>query len=233
MASPAALLLEAKAEFDAWEASGKSLSFQVGSRVYVKRFKPKQLWCQCGTRAVRSGRCSECRWKERSTRYPPCACGKPYFARSLCRPCYYKEINKVRKPAKRKPKPDGPCECGRYAVTLGGQCNTCYKRDESRRRRLRKKVEKLMLLLENKALLTLTVQRPRGRRMPRITHGTYATYKKYKCRCATCKEAHAAFWQDYRIRNPDYRKEKEYRLDYKRRTMPRRLAERLARRLAS
>src|SRR4051812_11060047 len=93
----AALLREAQAEFDAWDASSKVVAFQAGSRVYTKRFKPRILRCACGKRAIRNGRCSTCKVAERATRKPPCACGKPYFARGICRSCYYKEINKHRR----------------------------------------------------------------------------------------------------------------------------------------
>jgi hypothetical protein len=146
MASPAALLLEAKAEFDAWEAAGKAIAVQIGSVVYIKRSRPKILWCQCGKRTERRGLCGKCRTKERATRRPPCPCGKPYFARSLCRPCYYKEVNKTRR--RNPPRLKGLCSCGRAALLTLGICDPCYHRPISSRRRRR---ERLMRRLENEA----------------------------------------------------------------------------------
>lgn len=196
----ATALREAKEEFDAWDAAGKTVAFQAGSVVYTRRYKPRQLKCACGARAVRNGRCGPCRVSERAARKPPCGCGNPYFARDLCSSCYYKEVNKGRRRA--VPKIKGHCKCGRFATRLCGQCTRCYRKIFDARRRGKKAIVRMVLWAVRKAInppkLTSTV-------LP-AEHGTYSRYKKQKCRCEPCMVAHAAYWRDYRKRRPNYRK---------------------------
>lgn len=160
----AALLLEAQAEFDEWDASAKTLACHFGSRVYVKHFKAKKLKCDCGKRAVRNGMCSVCRVKERTTRYNPCACGRPYFAKGLCRSCYYKIINRRRR--RERPKVHGQCKCGKAATRLCGLCNSCYRKTlpKSPRKNLARTLRNLMLRWEKESLQReLTAQEQRNR----------------------------------------------------------------------
>jgi hypothetical protein len=200
----AALLLEAKAEFDAWDATGRVVAFQAGSVVYSRRYKARKLKCECGKRAVRNGRCSTCRVAERAARKPPCACGSPYFARDLCSSCYYKEINKRRRRV--LPKIKGKCECGRSATRRSGQCVRCYSRIPNARRRAKKALLRLWLWTAKK-LATPKIALVKTPVAP-AAHGTYSRYKRQKCRCDLCMVAQAAYWRDYRKRRPDYRKTK-------------------------
>lgn len=148
----AVALKEAKAEFDAWDATGRTVAFQVGSRVYVKRYKDRILVCACGSKAYRRGLCNTCRSKERSTKYPPCACGKPYFARDICRSCYYKIVNRSRR--RERPKVHGHCACGSLATRLCGLCGKCYRRQlpKSPKKNLARNLRNLMRRMENEAL---------------------------------------------------------------------------------
>lgn len=85
----AILMAEARTEYLVWERSQNFPDSDVTDEL-------QPHYCGCGTEIFKAGKCMPCRLAEREKKYPPCACGNPYFSRNMCKTCYYRNYSKMR-----------------------------------------------------------------------------------------------------------------------------------------